>query len=99
MSTTCVVQLGKRREEGGVRTEVSVSVSGARGQARGGTVRVLYLFIRNDATGMPRAAVHGPSATYTDQVAMATPVFGSAAENILTEGAHEWQWLPCMLRF
>ena len=42
-----------------------------------------------DAVGMQWVAVHGlPEASY-DDVATATPVFGSADENILMAGSHE----------
>ena len=39
----------------------------------------------------------GPREAYYDEVAAATPVFGSPAETILMAGSHEWHWHPCML--
>ena len=71
------------------------------GHGQGTNQRVLYLFRAQwwwqEAAGMQWVAVHGhPGASY-DEVAMATPVFGSADKSILTEGTHEWHWHPCML--
>ena len=43
--------------------------------------QVLYLFRAYDATGMQWVAVHGPPGASYDNVAMATPLFGSADEN------------------
>ena len=61
--------------------------------------QVLYLFRTQGAVavGMQWVAVHGPPGASYDEVAMATPVFASADENILTGGAREWHWHPCML--
>ena len=73
------------------------------GHGQGTSQRALYLFRAQwwlqAAVGMQLWAAHGhPGASY-DEVAMATPVFGSADENILTEGTHEWHWHACMLQF
>ena len=64
-------------------------MSGARGQTRGagGTERALYWFMAQEAIVIQWVAVHGPPGASYDEVAMATPVFGSADEDILMEAA------------
>ena len=88
-------QLGRRRDEPGVPD--SGFFECCRGTDNANTEQVLYMFKAQEATGMQWVAVHGPPGASYDEVAMATPVFGSADENILTGGAHEWHWHPCML--
>ena len=73
---------------------VSLSV---RRTDKNNTEQVLYLFRADALTGMQWVAVHGPPEASYNDVATATPVFGSADENILMAGSHEWHWHTCML--
>ena len=88
-------QLGRRRDEAGVPDGGFFEC--VRGTIKDNSEQVLYLFRTQEPTGMQWVAVHGPPGASYDEVAMATPVFASADENILTGGAHEWHWHPCML--
>ena len=88
-------QLGRRREEVGVPDGGFFEC--VRGTDKDNIQRVLYLFRAQEAAGMQWVAVHGPPGASYDEVAMATPVFGSADENMLTGDAHEWHWHPCVL--
>ena len=88
-------QLGRRREEVGVPDGGFFEC--VRGTIKDNSEQVLYLFRTQEPAGMQWVAVHGPPGASYDEVAMATPVFASADENILTGGAHEWHWHPCML--
>ena len=87
--------LGRPRDEAGVPDGGFLEC--ARGASKDNSEQVLYLFRTQEPTGTQWVAVHGfPGASY-DEVAMATPEFASADENILTGGANEWHWRPCML--
>ena len=74
-------QLGRRREESGVPDGGFFEcVRGT--DKKDNSQRLLYLFRAQEAVGMQWVAVHGlPGASY-DEVAMATPVFCSADENM-----------------
>ena len=74
-----------------------VSLINVRGTANHNAEQVLYLFRAHDAVGMKWAAAHGPPEAYYEDVATATPVFGSPDENILMAGSPEWHRHPCML--
>ena len=90
-------QLGGRREEAGVPGGGFFEC--VRGTIKENWEQVLYLFRAQEAVaaGMQWVAVHGrPGASY-EEVAMATPVFASADNNILTGSARAWLWHPCML--
>ena len=80
-------QLGRRRDEAGVPDGGFFEC--VRGTIKDNSEQVLYLFRTQEPTGMQWVAVHGPPGASYDEVAMATPVFASADENILTGGAHE----------
>ena len=90
-------QLGRRREVAGVPDGDFFEC--VRGTIKDNSEQVLYLFRTQDPTRTQWVAVHGPSSASYDEVAMATPVFASADENILAGGANEWHWHPCVLEF
>ena len=80
-------QLGRRREEVGVPDGGFIDC--IRGTIKENSEQVLYFFRTQEAVaaGIQWVAAHGrPGASY-DEVAMATPVFASANNNILTGGA------------
>ena len=88
-------QLGRRRGEADVPDGGFFECF--RGTINENSEQVLYLCRTHEPAGMQWVAVHGrPGASY-DEVALATPVFGSADENILMEGAHDGHWHPCVL--
>ena len=93
------------KQLGRLRDELGVPDSGffvcCRGTYNANTEQVLYMFKAQEATGMQWVAVHGPPGASYDEVAEATPVFGTADENVLMGGGggHMWQWHPCMLNF
>ena len=88
-------QLGRPQDDAGVNDGGFFEC--VRGTIKDNSEQVLYLFRTQDPAGMQWVAAHGPPRASYYEVAMATPVFASADENILTGGAHEWQWHPCML--
>jgi hypothetical protein len=73
-------QLGRRREG---------FFECVRGIDKDNSEQVFYLFRAHEAVGMQWAAAHHPPGAYYDEVAMATPAFGSADEDILMAGIHE----------
>ena len=89
-------QLGRRRDEPGIPD--SGFFECCRGTDNANTEQVLYMFKAQEATGMQWVAVHGPPGASYDEVAEATPVIGTADENVLmVGGGHVWQWHPCMI--